>query len=213
MAMATCPFCGGEAFLSTDPEAVKDMQGRLWAYTMVCSRCCATSGLCWSKEQASEAWNRRVAETPDANKCGLECIRTNVERVCVKPEKGQCPRCEQLVGESLEHIQQLEASYSQVSKALCGKENATLDEVLQAISQVKSELEAVKRERDAAVSELPHNCWNCKYHLDKPIEETDDFGRTIHRYCEADCCYPDEENSSWEWRGVCPENTEVQDNA
>ena len=85
-----------------------------------------------------------------------------------------------------------------------------MQDALALIQQLESELAAIKRERDAAVSELPHHCWNCKYHLDKPIEETDGFGRTIHIYCEADCCYPDEENSSWLWRGVCPENTEVQ---
>ena len=64
------------------------------------------------------------------------------------------------------------------------------------------ELEAVKRERDAAMRELPHNCWNCKYHMDKHVVETDDQGRTIHIYCDADYCFPEEENSSWEWRGV-----------
>lgn len=57
-----CPFCGGEAFLSTDPEATKDMCGRLWAYTIVCSRCCATSGLCCSPEKAAEVWNRRASD-------------------------------------------------------------------------------------------------------------------------------------------------------
>lgn len=91
---------------------------------------------------------------------------------------------------------------------LCGA--VMLEDALAYIQQLESELEAVKRERDAAVRELPHNCWNCMYHLDKPIEETDDCGRTIHIYCSADYCFPDE-NSSWEWRGVCQENTEVQD--
>ena len=57
-----CPFCGGKAFISTDPEAVRDTQGRLWAFTVVCERCCATSGLGYSKEQISEHWNRRVVE-------------------------------------------------------------------------------------------------------------------------------------------------------
>lgn len=144
---------------------------------------------------------------PDANKCGLECIRTNVERVCIKPEKGQCPRCEQLVGESLEHIQQLEASYSQVSKALCGKENATLDEILQAISQVKSELAAVKRERDAAVKDIARACGYCKWY------EITHNGCTPDHDCknENGCLNISGTNTGWEWRGVCPENTEVQD--
>lgn len=91
-------------------------------------------------------------------------------------------------------IRSLNSNNSQVRKALQDNGFRTLEELLQAYSQVK-------RERDAAVSELPHHCWNCKYHRDEPIEEIDDYGRTIHIYCDADCCFPDE-NSSWEWRGV-----------
>lgn len=55
-------------------------------------------------------------KTPDENKCGMECIRTNVERICVKPENGQCPRCEHLVEESLAYIQQLEARLAQAER-------------------------------------------------------------------------------------------------
>lgn len=162
-------------------------------------------------------------KTPDKNKCGLECIRTNVERVCVKPEKGQCPRCEQLVGESLDHIQQLEASYSQVSKALCGKENATLDEVLQAISQVKAELKAVKQERNAlladlcmlAIKRIP--CDMCRNdHRNDPIcksHQGDCSECSLH--CPCDGCFDEWEmeftGANFQWRGICPENTEVQD--
>lgn len=75
------------------------------------------------------------------------------------------------------------------------------------VAVLESRLAQVERERDAAVNELPHNCWNCKYHRDTPIEEIDTGGITIHRYCDADYCYPDEENSSWLWRGLCPENS------
>lgn len=57
-----CPFCGGEGFLSIDPEAVVDTFGRKWAFTIVCGNCCATSGLGYSTEQVAEAWNRRVKE-------------------------------------------------------------------------------------------------------------------------------------------------------
>lgn len=35
--------------------------------------------------------------------------------------------------DALAYIRQLESNWSQVSKALCGKENATLEEVLRAI--------------------------------------------------------------------------------
>lgn len=78
----------------------------------------------------------------DEKQCGMECIRTNVERSCVKPEKGQCPRCKQLVDDSLAYIQQLESRLAQV-----------------------------ERERDAAVKvmHLVRTCENCK-HCDKPSE-------------------------------------------
>ena len=140
-------------------------------------------------------------KTPDKNKCGLECIRTNVERICVKPEKGQCPRCEQIVGRNLE----LEAIYSQVSNALCGKENATLDEVLQVVRQVKAELEAVKRERDAAVRDIPRACEYCKHY------EIIFNGATPDHDCKNPECYNiSGVNTGWQWRGVCPENTEEE---
>ncbi|MBO5831584.1 MAG: Lar family restriction alleviation protein [Alistipes sp.] len=55
-----CPFCGGEARITADPEAVRDSQRRLWAFTVVCDRCCASSGLTFKPERAIEAWNRRT---------------------------------------------------------------------------------------------------------------------------------------------------------
>lgn len=55
-----CPFCGGEAVISVDPDAVDDTQGRRWAYNAVCIRCCATSGLTYTPQKAKEAWNRRA---------------------------------------------------------------------------------------------------------------------------------------------------------
>ena len=54
-----CPFCGGNARISSDTEATKDSQGRLWAFTVVCDKCCASSGLTFKPERAVEAWNRR----------------------------------------------------------------------------------------------------------------------------------------------------------
>ena len=54
-----CPFCGGKARISADPEATRDTQGRLWAFTVVCEKCCATSGLTFTPEKAEDAWNRR----------------------------------------------------------------------------------------------------------------------------------------------------------
>lgn len=54
-----CPFCGGNARIVSDTEATKDSEGRLWAFTVVCDKCCASSGLTFTPERAVEAWNRR----------------------------------------------------------------------------------------------------------------------------------------------------------
>ena len=54
-----CPFCGGEASINFDSEAIVDSQWRHWAYNVVCDKCCATSGLAYSIEMAIEIWNRR----------------------------------------------------------------------------------------------------------------------------------------------------------
>ena len=53
-----CPFCGGRA--EKDAEVIKKTNGRLWAFSVCCSRCCASSGLAIEPETAIEAWNRRV---------------------------------------------------------------------------------------------------------------------------------------------------------
>lgn len=102
-------------------------------------------------------------------------------------------------------LQQLEASYRQISKALCGKENATLDEVLQAIAQVKAELKAVKRERDAACITIKQMAEA----LDSPACEW--CKGNLFDAFDATCKECRMHNEGFEWRGVCPENTEVQD--
>ena len=123
----------------------------------------------------------RQTKTPEEMACGIECIRTNAERVCVKPEKGQCPRCEQLVGETLELIQHLRTDNTEKDKR---------------IAELEQELAAAKRERDALYSDLSRLTEAC--------------GVCKHGYiCENDC----EElfgfdRCSFEWRGICPENTE-----
>lgn len=57
-----CPHCGGSASISVDLEATRDTEGRLWAYTAVCNRCCATSGLCYSTDMAIASWNKRTSD-------------------------------------------------------------------------------------------------------------------------------------------------------
>ena len=133
-------------------------------------------------------------KTPEENKCGMECIRSNASRVCIKTESGQCPRCEQLVEEGLVRIHKLESTYSQVSKALCGKKNATLNEVLTAVNQLKSRLAQVERERDAAVRDLEELTGRVSsFHLD--CDYCKDKDKPVCRKCE------------WKWRGVCEENS------
>ena len=92
-----------------------------------------------------------------------------------------------------EKTKQLETSYCQVSKALCGNENATLEELLQEVNQVKSRLAQVEREKDAAVADLNKLGAGCEYcaHFKEP--------------CMSCCC-----GDNWQWRGVCPENTKEQ---
>ena len=59
-----CPFCGGDALLSVDQDSVTDTAGRKWAYVIVCSKCCATTGLTFSSRMAAGSWNRRVEDVP-----------------------------------------------------------------------------------------------------------------------------------------------------
>ena len=61
-----CPFCDGQASVCYDPEGTKDTANRHWAYTVVCDKCCATSGLWFSRETATEAWNKRADVAPRA---------------------------------------------------------------------------------------------------------------------------------------------------
>lgn len=105
----------------------------------------------------------------------------------------------------LVRIAEAVANWHQVSKALCDKENATLDEILQVIDQVKVELAFVTLERDALFSEIKqcNDCYFCKH-----------YGTRIDvEPCQT--CILDFQQQDFkpgfEWRGVCPENTEVQE--
>lgn len=55
-----CPFCGGDAAISYDPDGVEDTMGHKWRWNVVCNRCAASTGLCHSEQKAKEAWNRRA---------------------------------------------------------------------------------------------------------------------------------------------------------
>ena len=47
----TCPFCGGTAIFPDSP-----------LYMAVCTKCLAHTRLCYTKEEAIEAWNGRVGD-------------------------------------------------------------------------------------------------------------------------------------------------------
>ena len=79
--LRNCPFCGGEARINSDPEAVRDTEGHLWAFTVGCSKCCATSGLCCSPDKAIEAWNTRKPE--EAVVAELENLKGEYEHHCI----------------------------------------------------------------------------------------------------------------------------------
>ena len=90
-------------------------------------------------------------KTPEEIKKGLCRYLSYEELDCgATCRKSDCPyRNDSRLGEAtcgdliledtLAYIQKLEANYQQVSKALCGKENATVEEILQAVDQMKGE--------------------------------------------------------------------------
>lgn len=75
------------------------------------------------------------------------------------------------------------------------------------LGEMERELEAVKRERDEAVKDLccSSDCFNCKY-----IDNEANCDGTGCYSCKLDCPCA-KHPCGFEWRGVCPENTEVQD--
>lgn len=126
-----------------------------------------------------------------------------------------------------------QSTYSQVSKALCGKENATLKEILEAVDQLKSstsialsgseamlriapnmfkrmeQLEArlaqAERDRDAAVADLIIASMNlCSACKHDSWPECGKTGRLNLDADDAVAC------ENFEWRGACEENTKEE---
>lgn len=113
-------------------------------------------------------------------------------------------------------VAKLESTYSQVSKALCGKKNATLDEVLKAVDQLKNDLQytvdaanimkdealkleqrlaQVERERDA----LSRDLRACFVRPTKMCRVCGNIKNTLCNSCER--------GDLFKWRGVCEENS------
>lgn len=92
-----CPFCGGEAIIDGCDDT-------LWI--VVCKECNASIGYKETKEEAIEAWNRRIEPTftPDE----LDAIRRNVrdlraERELSKIEQSIIDKCDAVLkGASVE---------------------------------------------------------------------------------------------------------------
>lgn len=144
-------------------------------------------------------------KTPDEIKKGLECCGTTIAEGRRTTCNAQCPYINEgifcrnvLHGDTESYIIQLELFVSQVSKALCCKENATICEVLDAASQVKSRLGQVERERDALMESAKGCCETCAFVGDCAKHDPDPTSTGAWWY--DDC-------EEWEWRGVCPENT------
>jgi Lar family restriction alleviation protein len=61
MRLKTCPFCGGDAMLSSYPQELNN-GGILQTFAVECSECGARTSLSVSKRSCIEAWERRVTE-------------------------------------------------------------------------------------------------------------------------------------------------------
>lgn len=127
-------------------------------------------------------------KTPEEIKKGLECMaNADIEcDVCPYRDDSYLFCSTGIVKDAIACIEQLEANDSQVKKALQDNGFGSLEELLQAYSQVK-------RERDAAVNDLKsvqggQRCERCK-----------NYGGT--EFIDAVCieCI---NGSIWEWRGV-----------
>lgn len=159
---------------------------------------------------------------PEEIKKGLECC-TNDSYVCDE----KCPYfgtdcAAKMHVEVLAYIQQLETSYSQVGKALCGKKNATLNEVLQAVSQVKAELADAKinHQHTIDIAERQKKQINklkkLVVKINRERRELEEIFRIYPAVCvvcknyeEGSCkSEPNKYGTCFEWRGACPENTE-----
>ena len=115
-----------------------------------------------------------------------------------------------VIQRKLESYDRLESTYGQVSKALCGKKNATLEEVLQATSQLKDRLAQAERERDAAVKDLADACKYCKHISCDDEDENSPCKDCMQR--KGGVPFAPMIRTRFEWRGVCDENSKEDKN-
>ena len=80
--------------------------------------------------------------------------------------------------------------------SICDEAATALSTLQAANEKLQTELEQVKRERDAAVESIPHDCKTCAYHV------------VFFNGCtpDHDCTNPDGGCSNnydrWRWRGI-----------
>ena len=112
--------------------------------------------------------------------------------------------------------EQLESTYSQVKKALCGKENVSWVEVLEAADQLKSRLAQAERENQALIHDMKHVapveiCEACAHSkLESKCEENNFNCDKCPEDCPCKTCLDCRE--SFQWRGICADNTKEETN-
>ena len=135
---------------------------------------------------------------------GVCLMEHNLVKAVLAYDAPKCPFLKEDIHISPK-LGKLQSTISQLSKALCGKENSTLDEILQAANQVKSRLAQVERERDALIcNHIPQTCDTCKYSLCFSFDNPCNTCNHLYRFNAVERGDTDR----WEFVGVCAENTE-----
>ena len=79
--------------------------------------------------------------------------------------------------------------------------HAALTEYERENARLKAELETVKRERDAAVRDIPRACGYCKHYAHRKTHEC---------HSKKPCANISGVNTAWEWRGLCESNGGIE---
>lgn len=119
--------------------------------------------------------------TPEEIKKGLECYNC---KTC--PYKKD--NCGNVDRDALAYIQQLEREHDEARN--------DLDTISYANTELHSAYEAMKRERDAAVEDIPHTCSLCANEPNKWLYEEYPRMNNICWTCIANNA------GNWQWRGV-----------
>ena len=185
-----------------------------------------------------------MVKTPEEIKKGLECLIRGVEEKCdyrcdkcdvyipgynlenrysdalvyIQKLEDAIDKTTQLMQSATKVIkknqEQLESTYSQVKKALCGKENVSWVEVLEAADQLKSRLAQAEREKQALLHDMKHVapveiCEACAHSKSESKCEENDFNcDKCQENCPCKTCRDCREN--FQWRGICADNTKEE---